>query len=107
MLWTLLALPLALTPEVRGAATPPDPPWMKELVQRVDLYGRLDANLAFSSEDVHVANNGSRFGINAQQSLVGKLVVLGQGEWRMSIGQGDTSYNISDNPDTGLAQVET
>ena len=107
MLWNLLALPLALIPEVRGAAAPPDPPWLTELAQRVDVYGRFDANLDFSAEDVHVANNGSRFGIKAEQSIVGKVKVLGQGEWRMSIGQGDTSYNISDNPDTGFAQVQT
>jgi len=107
MLWTLLALPLALTPEVRGAAAPPAPPWLGEFAQRVDVYGRFDANLAFSGEDVHVANNGSRFGIKAEQAIVGQLKVLGQGEWRVSVGKGDTSYNISDNPDTGFPQFNS
>jgi len=106
MIWKLLALPLALAPQVRGAAAPADSPWLRELAQRVDLYGRFDANLALSREDVHVANNGSRFGIKAEQSIVGKLKVLGQGEWRVSIGKGDTNYNISDNPDTGFPEFE-
>ncbi|HKO49353.1 MAG TPA: porin [Polyangiaceae bacterium] len=105
MMWKLLALPLALAPEVRGATAPA--PWLSDLAQRVDVYGRLDANLALSREDVYVANNGSRFGIQAEQSIVGKLKVLGKGEWRMNIGKGDTSYNISDNPNTGFSQFES
>ena len=59
-------------PEVRGTAAPPDPPWLAELAQRVDVYGRFDANLDFSGEDVHVANNGSRFGMKAEQWMSGK-----------------------------------
>lgn len=74
-----------------------------EVAQRVDVYGRLDGHLAFSEEDIRFANNSSRVGVMAEQSVRGGLSVLGQGEWRMNLGLGDTSYSLSENPDTGLA----
>src|SRR5688572_8943425 len=93
----LLAVPVVL---MQGASPPP---WLDEAAQRVDVYGRLDGHLAFSDEDIEFANNSSRVGVMAEQPVRGGLSVLGQGEWRMNLGLGDTSYNISENPDTGLA----
>ncbi|HEY6725995.1 MAG TPA: porin [Polyangiaceae bacterium] len=94
----VLALPVLLMP---GAAHAPR--WLDEAAQRVDMYGRLDGHLAFSEQDIQFANNSSRVGVMVEQPVRGGLTVLGQGEWRMNLGLGDTSYNISENPDTGLA----
>src|SRR6187402_1583793 len=100
----LLALPVVL---MQAASPVPDAPWLGELAQRVDVYGRLDGHLAFSEDDIRFANNSSRVGVKAEQSLYENVSVLGQGEWRMSLGSGDTTYNISENPDTGLATFES
>src|SRR5688572_33466940 len=100
----LLAFPVVLM----QAATPvPAAPWLGELAQRVDVNGRLDGHLAFSEDDIRFANNSSRVGVKAEHRIGESLSVLGQGEWRMSLGSGDTSYSISENPDTGLATFES
>lgn len=100
----LAAFPVVL---MQAANPVPTQPWLDELAQRVDVYGRLDGHLAFSEDDIRFANNSSRVGVKAEQSLGRNLSVLGQGEWRMSLGSGDTSYSISENPDTGLATFES
>ncbi|HEY3497816.1 MAG TPA: porin, partial [Polyangiaceae bacterium] len=101
-----LLVPLALTSAVR-AAPPERAPWLEDIAQRVDLYGRLDGHLAVTGDDLRVENNSSRIGFMAQQSVFGGISVLGQAEWRMSLGEGDTVYNVTENPDTGLATVDT
>src|SRR6186713_1458305 len=65
-LLTALVLTLALT---RGAtAAPPatgpsaDSSWPKNVAQSMDVYGRLDGQLAFTKDDVKIANNSSRIG---------------------------------------------
>lgn len=101
-------LPLALAGQAAPAtASSAKPSVVEEIAQRVDLYGRLDGNLTFSADDARVENNSSRIGVKVEQPVFGGIVLLGQGEWRMSLGKGDTAYNITENPDTGLATVDT
>src|SRR6188508_3200605 len=103
MLSPIVMVPLALAqpnPEVRPAAK--TPPWLGELATRVDVYGRLDGHLAFSEDGVSVKNNSSRVGVMAEQTVIGDIKVFGQGEWKMSLGQSDTQYNITENPSTGF-----
>ncbi|HWP09773.1 MAG TPA: porin [Polyangiaceae bacterium] len=83
------------------------PPWLSELATRVDVYGRLDGHLAFSKDDVSVKNNSSRVGFMAEQKVLGEITVLGQGEWKMNLGQGDTTYNITENPDTSFGVFQS
>jgi predicted porin len=90
------------TPESAAKA----PTLADELAERVDLYGRFSGHLALTPEGVDIANNGSRFGIKAEQKLSNGFAVLGQGEWRVNLGQGDTRYNVSENPETGLATLD-
>jgi predicted porin len=104
-MWPLL-FDLALVSSAQKVP-PPDPPWLNEIAQRVDVYGRFDGYLAVTRESVEIHNNSSRFGIKAEQELIGGLFALGQGEWRMSLGQGDTTYAVSENPDTGFATLES
>ena len=122
-MWPVLLLDLAATTGAATAAAPvqpsataaapappaaaPGPPWLRQVAERVDLYGRFDGNIAFTKESLEVANNGSRFGIRAEQDLPGGLTVLGRGEWSFSLGQGDTKYNISENPHTGFGTFES
>ena len=107
------ALPGERAAQPTPAPAAPEPvsrrqaPWLDELGHRVDLYGRFAGHLAFTSDGVDVANNGSRFGIKAEQKLSVDVSVIGQGEWRVNLGQGDTSYSISENPDTGLATLDS
>lgn len=110
-LLTALALTLART---RGAAAAPpatapsaDSSWLKNVAQGMDVYGRLDGQLAFTKDDVQVANNSSRIGFKVEQAVFDHLTVLGGGEWKMSLGTGDTTYNISENPDTGLGTFQS
>jgi len=98
--------PPAQTAVPTGAAAP-GRPWLRQLAERVDLYGRFDGNVTFTKETLEVANNGTRFGIRAEQDLPGGLTVLGRGEWSFSLGQGDTRYNISENPHTGFGTFES
>ncbi|HEU5073372.1 MAG TPA: hypothetical protein VFU02_04355 [Polyangiaceae bacterium] len=70
----VLAVPIVLT----QPASPP--PWLDEVAQRVDVYGRLDGHLAFSENDVQFANNSSRLAFMAEQRLPSGVSVLGQGE---------------------------
>lgn len=98
------AVPSANQP---GAPPSERPPWLEELAHRVDVYGRFSGHLAVTAGDVDFANNGSRFGIKAEQRLEYGFSVIGQGEWKVNLGQGDTRYNISENPDTGLATIDT
>jgi predicted porin len=93
--------------DVRAAEPAPRASFVKDLAERVDVYGRFDGHLAFTHDDVRVENNSSRFGLRVEQPVLGALSVLGGGEWRISLGQSDTSYNISENPDTGLATFQT
>jgi predicted porin len=104
-MWQLV-FGLALGAGVAGRP-PPEPAWLRELAARVDLYGRFDGHLAFSEAGVDVANNGSRFGLSAAQRIFPELSLFARGEWRVSLGQGDVSYAVSENPDTGLASVES
>jgi predicted porin len=90
-----------------SGSSPERPRWFAELAQRVDVYGRFSGHLAFTNDGVDVANNGSRFGIKAEQKLPNGFSVIGQGEWKVNLGQGDTRYNISENPETGLATLDT
>jgi len=109
-MWPVLLLDLTATSgvAVNAAAPAPAPPsWLREVAQRVDLYGRFDGNVTFTKETLAVTNNGSRFGIRAEQDLPFGLTVLGRGEWSISLGQGDTRYNVSENPDTGLGTFES
>jgi predicted porin len=108
--------PAASSPAVSPAAPPPErapapppavPEWTREVVERVDLYGRFDGHVAASRDDVAVRNNGSRFGIRAEQALLYGISLFGHGEWRVNLGKGDTSYAISENPDTGLATLDS
>jgi predicted porin len=101
-----LLLQLALTSGVATAPPVPDASWLGTVAQRFDLYGRLDGHLALTADDVRVENNGSRIGVMVEQPVFGSLTVLGGGEWRMSLGQGDTTYNISENADTGFATFQ-
>jgi predicted porin len=73
----------------------------------MDVYGRLDGHLAFTRDDIQVKNNSSRFGFMVQQSVLGSLTVVGGGEWKMNLGSGDTTYNITENPDTGLGTFQS
>lgn len=82
-------------------------PWLEEVAHRVDVYGRFSGHLAFTHDGVDFANNGSRFGIKAEQRVTGDVAVFGRGEWRVNLGQGDTAYNLSENPDTGLATIDS
>ena len=102
-----LVLQLALTQGVEAAPPAQDPAWLRSVAERFDFYGRLDGHLAFTHDDVRVENNSSRIGVMVEAPVLGSLTVLGGGEWRMSLGQGDTTYNISENPDTGLATFES
>jgi predicted porin len=133
-MWPFLFCDVALSPDVYGApvalstesAAPPAPvasavppvavpkassparaPWLDELAHRVDLYGRFSGHLAFTDDGVDVANNGSRFGIKAEQKLSIDFSIIGQGEWKVNLGQGDTRYSVSENPDTGLATLDS
>jgi predicted porin len=81
-------------------------PLVREVAERVDVYGRFDGNLAFDRDGVDLANNGSRFGIAVEQTLVGKIAVFGRGEWAIKLGESDTVYNLSLNPDTDLGGAE-
>ena len=92
--------------DVRNAPPAERPPWLDELAHRVDVYGRFSGHLAFTEDDVDVANNSSRFGIKAEQKLPNGFSVVGQGEWKVNLGQGDTRYNISENPETGLGTLD-
>jgi predicted porin len=114
----LLVMALAAAPGASPSAPPPlpasvpaadaitAPPWLEGVAERVDIYGRLDGHLAFSRDGVRVENNSSRFGVKVEQPVLGWLTLLGGGEWRVSLGKGDTTYNISENPDTGLATFQ-
>ncbi|HYQ45113.1 MAG TPA: porin [Polyangiaceae bacterium] len=102
------AAPSSPTEQRAEAARPASPvPLVSAVAERFDFYGRLDGHLAFTGHDVRVENNSSRIGVMVQQPVLERLTVLGGGEWRMSLGQGDTTYNISENPDTGLATFQT
>jgi len=104
MFWPLSVVPLALAQPTQSPPEAPEraPAWLGELATRVDVYGRLDGHLAFSEDDVSVNNNSSRVGVMAEQKVLGEIKVLGQGEWKMNLGQGDTKYNITENSDTGF-----
>jgi predicted porin len=56
---------------------------------------------------VSVKNNSSRVGFMAEQKVLGEITVLGQGEWKMNLGQGDTTYNITENPDTSFGVFQS
>ena len=111
--WQLtMSLPILMVPLSTAGAPEPAPPdkvrpWLDELAMRVDVYGRLDGHLAFSADDVSVKNNSSRFGIMAEQTVFGDIKVVGQGEWKMNLGQGDTTYNIGENPNTGFGSFSS
>ncbi|HEX6764699.1 MAG TPA: porin, partial [Polyangiaceae bacterium] len=100
-------LDLAAAQPASAQASKEHPAWLDELAQRVDVYGRFSGHLSFSNDGVDVANNGSRFGIKAEQPVSRVVSVFGQGEWRVNLGQGDTTYNLSENPDTGLATLDS
>ncbi len=107
-MWHALLLDLAVVSTAPQAPPPPvQPRWLAEVTERVDVYGRFDGNLVFSRDNVDVANNGSRFGFNVSQKLPGGLTAIGQGEWRINLGEGDTTYNLSDNPNTGFASLDS
>jgi predicted porin len=101
------ASPLAeqAPPPADSKSTPP--PWLAELAHRVDVYGRLQAHLAFSGDDVDLANAGSRFGFSIEQAITRDVAAFGLGEWSMNLGKGDTTYKGSENPNSGLGTVET
>lgn len=82
------------------------PTWLADVAQRVDVYGRLSGHLAFTGDSIDVANNGSRFGFKVSQRLPFGLSVIGQGEWKVNLGQGDTDYTVAENPETGLATLD-
>lgn len=117
-MWPLLLFDLAATSPAVTASAPAESPaaapktasaephWLREVAQRVDVYGRFDGNVTVTKDSIDVANNGSRFGIRVEQALPGGLTALGRGEWSFSLGQGDTRYNISENPDTGFGTFE-
>jgi predicted porin len=73
----------------------------------MDVYGRLDGHLAATKDDVKLTNNSSRIGFKVEQSVLGGLTVLGGGEWKMSLGTGDTTYNISENPNSGFGTFQS
>jgi predicted porin len=104
-MWQLV-FGLALSAGVKSGPAP-EPTWLRELAARVDLYGRFDGHLALSEEGVEIANNSSRFGISAAQRILPELSLFARGEWRVSLGQGDVSYAVSENPDTGLLSLES
>jgi predicted porin len=94
-------------PPSKSDEAPPQsavPLWQK-LTETVDVYGRLAGYLSYSAHAVGFADNGSRFGFFALQKLQGGFSVFGQGEWSVNLGQGSKSFSLSDNPDTGLANV--
>jgi predicted porin len=112
LLFDLSATPPAATtpaeaPAIAPKTAPAAPPWLREVTQRVDVYGRFDGNVTVTRDSVNVANNASRFGLRVEQMLPGGLTVLGRGEWSISLGQGDTHYNVSENPDTGLGNFDS
>lgn len=98
---------LLLPTDVAVATTAAEVPIGRKLAEHVDVYGRFDGNLGFSQDGIDFANNGSRFGTKAELVLGGNLAVFGQGEWSVNLGQGDTRYNLSENPDTGLGTFES
>src|SRR5262245_59042330 len=83
------------------------PPWLAEVAHRADVYGRLQAHLAFSGDDVDLANAGSRFGFSIEQEISKDVAAFGLGEWSMNLGKGDTTYKGSENPNSGLGTFET
>ncbi len=115
----LLATVLAAVPPTSSSAPPPSPApsseatspaapanWLKSAAQSVDLYGRFDGHLAFTHDDVRVENNSSRLGVMVEQPVLGGLTLLAGGEWRVSFGKGDTTYNLSESPDSGLGTFQ-
>jgi predicted porin len=94
-------------PAQAAETSPASVPIGRKLAEHIDVYGRFDGNLGFSKDGVDFANNGSRFGTTAELTLGGDLAVFGQGEWSVNLGQGDTRYNLSENPDTGLGTFES
>ncbi len=99
---------------VENAAQAPPPadakgspaPWVAEIAHRVDVYGRLQAHLAFSGDTVDLANAGSRFGFSIEQAITNDIAAFGLGEWSMNLGKGDTTYKGAENPNSGLGTVE-
>jgi predicted porin len=106
-MWLVLPCDVAVASSSAQAAAGTEASIVKELAERVDVYGRFDGNLAFSKDGIDFANNSSRFGIKAEQELIAGFTALGQGEWSVNLGQGDTRYNLSENPDTGLGTFES
>jgi predicted porin len=104
-MWTVLLAQVAVAPSAPPAEETPTV--LQRLAQRVDVYGRFDGHLAVTRDDARVANNSSRLGVKAEQDVAGGLSVIAQGEWRISVGKGDTTYNVTENPDTGLGQLQT
>jgi len=110
----LTALAFLALPRGAAAATTESPaapdagvPWLKSVAHSMDVYGRIDGHLAFTADDVKVQNNSSRLGLMVQQAVLGGMTVLGGAEWKFNLGAGDTSYNITENPDTGLGTVQS
>ncbi|HEV8548649.1 MAG TPA: porin [Polyangiaceae bacterium] len=107
MLLKVMMVPWVLAQQSPAPPPPASPPWLRDLAMHVDVYGRLDGHVAFSSDDVSVKNNSSRVGVMAEQTVLGDIKVLGQGEWKMNLGQGDTSYNVTENPDSGFGTFQS
>jgi predicted porin len=92
------ALAFASEPNVNGA----EPALLRKIAEQVDLYGRFDGHLEVSSHDISFANNGSRFGIAAEQTLGGGFELIGRGEWSIKLGEGDSRYHLDENPSIGF-----
>ncbi|HEX6272992.1 MAG TPA: porin [Polyangiaceae bacterium] len=115
-MWHVLLCDLVLLASPAGATTAAGtthsggentiPPWLRETSERVNVYGRFDGHLALSGDGVEMKNNGSRFGLTAEQDVWRGFVLFGRGEWALKLGDGDTSYNVTLNPDTELATAD-
>lgn len=62
--------------------------------------------LAFSKDGVDVADSGSRFGFEVEQAITEDIAAFGLGEWSMNLGEGDETYQPSQNSDTNLGTFE-
>jgi len=80
---------------------------LRKVSETLDVYGRFDGHLSFAAHELGFANNGSRFGLKAEQSLGSGFALFGAGEWSIKLGEGDNRYHLEQNPDTGFGTIAT
>lgn len=86
------------------------PEWVYKASQLAQLYGSIRINIGFS-DDGHtgVADNASRFGINARHPLLpeykGNLDVMARAEWGASLVNRDETIRFSGDPGAEFAEA--